>query len=149
LGSNANDKHIDRPSEDIDQQTLIQINGSMVVGGLFILTLTSLISGPATTTRFLAGYLTVVIVLPFILSALIILAQKELLKIAKIGTVLKIAKYFTGLGFIGFGLYLLLILFLPLIPTIPPLPFAQKVDLGYRTTGIATTPIVKAPTFVV
>ena len=67
---------VDGPSEGIDEKTLLQVNGSMVVGTLFILTLSAFILGTEATSRGLIGIITLVIIVPFILSALAILRSK-------------------------------------------------------------------------
>ena len=85
----------------------------MVVGALFILTLTTFIAGPEDITRFLIGYFTFIIITPFLISAFIILKIKN--------RTLEFAKTMTLIGFTTFGVYLALILAFQLVYMPPTL----------------------------
>jgi hypothetical protein len=109
---------VDGLSEGIDEKTLLQVNGSMVVGTLFILTLSAFILGTEATSRGLIGIITLVIIVPFILSALAILRSKPK-KGEKVGNIstwiltIASARRLTLLGFVVFGAYLGLIVAIP------------------------------------
>jgi hypothetical protein len=99
LGSTDNDLAI-------DAKTLLQLDGSMIVGALFLLTLSTFISGPASTARFLTGYFTLFVIVPFITSGLLIIFGKSKDRIRA--------------RFVAFVFYLVLILVIPALPPIHP-----------------------------
>jgi hypothetical protein len=102
-------------SEVIDEKTLLQVNASMVIGALFILTLTAFISGPESHSRFFIGYMTILIIGPFAISALITLNLEEdeykTLQFA-------FAKGITISGFVVLAIYLILIVAYPHIQAV-------------------------------
>jgi hypothetical protein len=63
-------------TEGIDEKTILQVNGSMVVGALFVLTLSSFIPAFGGSSRNIIGFFTIAIIAPFILSTLFILRLK-------------------------------------------------------------------------
>jgi hypothetical protein len=82
----------------IDNKTLLQVDGSMVVGALFILTLTTYLSGSETGVRILIGVITFGSVAPFVWSAVLILSPVLSDKEAKNAT---LAGFFSFAIFLG------------------------------------------------
>lgn len=106
MGSKADDKDTFDPLRNIDENTLLQLDGSMVLGALIILTLAGIISPIESYARTISLYFTVIVVVPFIVSALLILISKrERLK------GFRRARGWTTAGFIFF---LLIIMYLAL-----------------------------------
>ena len=85
MDSSAETNHSTDDSRIIDEKTLLQVNGSMVVGVLFLLTLTAFISLPEIYGRVLIGVFTLVIIFPFVASWAILLLAKNEKKKEKLG----------------------------------------------------------------
>jgi hypothetical protein len=121
LDSNANTNRpfdIFDPFDILDEKTLLQVNASMVVGVLFILTLTAFVSGASgsyiiseVTGRNLLGLATFLLVFPFTISTAAILF-KEPSRFTRMQS-FEFAKRNTALGFILFAGYIFLIVLLP------------------------------------
>jgi hypothetical protein len=126
LDPNNTTGHKVDPSEGIDKKTLLQVDASMVVGVLFILTLSGFISGSEITGRFLTGYFTILIIAPFVISAFMILYTTSRGELGEL--IVAVARGITAAGFLIFGGYLGLITALQTLPTIPPMPFAEDVE---------------------
>jgi hypothetical protein len=103
LGSNASTGNEVSHFEGIDDKTLLQVNGSMVVGTLFVLTLTALIPNLQVLGMTALGLITMTIILPFVISAILVLSGHKLLGKER---VIRWAKSGTKWGFIIFVLYL-------------------------------------------
>jgi hypothetical protein len=98
--------------EQSERATILQIDATMSVGVLFFLTLTSFITaGSELLGRALIGTITLIAIIPFVVSAIIILRTKRL----------RLANTFTSAGFLYLVLDLILIVLLNVIPTATPI----------------------------
>jgi hypothetical protein len=97
--------------EERERTTILQVDATMSAGVLFFLTLTSFIArGTEPSGRVFTVALTLIAIVPFVVSAILIIR----------GRTLRMAKNFTGGGFIYLVAVLIMIVLLNVIPAATP-----------------------------
>jgi hypothetical protein len=100
LGSNVADGHKVGQIKLIDEKTLLQVNASMVIGVLFVLTLSSFITGTGYAAEPFLGIITAYTAVPFAASSFLLLWPVKNTYIAGL---------LTCFGFLAFGIVVVVV----------------------------------------